>query len=112
MTDLNAMATECFQISTEHGFWKHKEVGDPDQRYMWENPSIWAEKIALIHSEATEMLEALRKGQGKDVLAEECADLLIRLLDFCAARDIDIQAAYEQKVEKNKGRPYLHGRHF
>jgi NTP pyrophosphatase (non-canonical NTP hydrolase) len=114
---LNEIARECCQTSREHGFWDHEHLSgtfDVDgQEVAWgtDNPSIWAEKIALMHSEASEMLEALRDGDEPQ-LAEECADLLIRLFDFTHKRGIDIQMAVERKMAKNKGRPRMHGRKF
>jgi NTP pyrophosphatase (non-canonical NTP hydrolase) len=115
---LNNIATECQRNAHKHGFWDHQELewevniedGPFEQGYI-ENPSIWAEKIALMHSEASEMLEALRDGD-EEQLAEESADLLIRLFDFTARRGIDIEAAVKMKMEKNVSRPKLHGRKF
>lgn len=70
-----------------------------------------AEKIALLHSEATEMLEASRKDDFGN-LGEEAADLLIRLLDFCAGFGIDLGHAFEQKMIANYHRPFKHGKEF
>lgn len=74
-----------------------------------------AAKIALIHSEGTEVLEALRKNQGSDKVTEEIVDILIRTLDLhdwlielgLATDDLDeVMAA---KMEKNEARPPKHG---
>jgi phosphoribosyl-ATP pyrophosphohydrolase len=111
MSYLNQLAEECHRISVEHGFWEHQTLMVPigmDEEMPVGNPSIWAEKIALIHSEASEMLEAHRKRQGEEKLAEECADLLIRLFDFTAARGIDINKAVLDKMQVNRERPRLH----
>lgn len=102
---LNELATECHSIAVQHGFWDHMIVDGKDNR------SIWPEKIALIHSEASEMLDALRSGNESELILE-CADLMIRLLDFCGARKIDIEDAVQFKMAVNREREYLHGRKF
>jgi hypothetical protein len=67
-------------------------------------------KIALIHSELSEMLEGVRKDKMDDHLparkAEEveCADALIRLLDYAAWRKLDIAAAVREKLAYNAQR--------
>lgn len=68
------------------------------------------EMIALIHSEVSEMLEGVRKGLPDDHLPHrkmeevEAADILIRLLDYCAYRDLDIGGATWEKLEYNRTR--------
>jgi len=74
-----------------------------------------AAKIALIHSEATETLEALRKNRGKSAVTEEINDILIRTLDLhdwlveidLASDDLDY--SFEEKMVKNENRPPKHG---
>ena len=39
----------------------------------------------------------------------ELADVIIRILDYCAYAGIDIDAAISEKHEYNKSRPYRHG---
>jgi NTP pyrophosphatase (non-canonical NTP hydrolase) len=97
-TNLNVMADEACKIAKEHGFWDQAQTTTP----------VWSEKIALLHSEVSEMLEALRDGD-EDKLAEESADVLIRLLDFTGRRGIDLDHHYHRKMEINRTRPYLHG---
>lgn len=66
------------------------------------------EDIALLHSEVSEMLEAYRHNDMKN-FAEEAADVLIRLLDTCYRREVDLYAEYSEKMEKNAKRGYRHG---
>jgi NTP pyrophosphatase (non-canonical NTP hydrolase) len=74
-------------------------------------------KIALIHSECSEVLEALRKEQGSAKVVEEIADVYIRLLDFYegakAAGWIDesdsLQDIATKKMVTNSKRPRKHG---
>lgn len=108
---LNSLARKCHQIAVSHGFWDHHMIEVSGGEGVIENKSMWPEKIALIHSEASEMLDALRDG-NEDALGEECADLLIRLLDFTDARNIDLDYHVDRKMAKNIDRPRLHGREF
>lgn len=74
-----------------------------------------AAKLALVHSEVTETLEALRKSQGPVAVTEEISDILIRTLDLhdwlveleLATDDLD--ATMERKMVKNENRPPKHG---
>lgn len=82
--------------------------------------------VALIHSEVSEMLEAYRDGglvdqtrhtQGglsltppkPEGFGSEAADVLIRLLDTCHRRGINLADEFERKLEYNKTRGYRHG---
>ena len=71
---LDALAAILHETAIEKGFWDgeytHDKIGN---------------KLALVHSEVTEILEAIRKNQGSEKVVEEMADVIIRLLDLYAA---------------------------
>ena len=95
---LNQWADHCYGESAERGWWT---AGDQF------NPITMASKIALIHSEVSEMLEGLRKGLPDVHLPHrsseevEAADIFIRLMDYCGARNLDILSATIEKLEYN-----------
>lgn len=64
--------------------------------------------LALIHTEVSEATEAFR-ADDKANFAEECADILIRVLDLTTGLGIDIETVINAKLEKNKQRGFKHG---
>lgn len=107
--DLNKLATEVHEWAVGKGFYDHLFLTYPGGSV--ENPSLPSEKLALMHSEVSEMLDALRDGDMEHE-AEEACDLAIRLLDYAGWRGIDLEAGIEKKMATNRERPYLHGRVF
>lgn len=123
MKSLNEMASEVFDWATTKGW------NDEDRTF--------GDEIALIHSEASEALEAYRDikftertgplkhalscvsivspqikcecvGKPDDV-ASEFADILIRLLHYSVTHGFDLEAEYERKMAYNRIRPWRHG---
>lgn len=104
---LDALSALLHETAKEKGFWdgeySHDKIGN---------------KLALVHSEVTEVLEAIRKNQGSEKVVEEMADVIIRLLDVYAAMRNEEQVLHsldeilEAKINKNKERPRLHGNLF
>ena len=91
-------------IANEKGFWRcnrsHGEV------------------LALIHSEVSEALEALRtkssstKIPGFLGVEEELADVVIRIMDYSMQYNFNLPAAILSKMKYNEGRSYKHGKEF
>jgi len=95
---ISEFIAECHSIAKEKGW--------------WDSERNEGELIALMHSELSEALEAMRNHGSKDNVAEELADCCIRIFDYCGAREIDLEEKLHQKIVYNKGRPYRHGKKF
>lgn len=92
---LNEWSAYCHSIAKEKGFWeKERNTG---------------EALMLIVTEIAEAMEGYRK-QDHDNFREELADAYIRLFDLCGGMGIDIEKEIASKCEKNKARPYKHGK--
>ncbi|MBI3601558.1 MAG: nucleotide pyrophosphohydrolase [Candidatus Omnitrophica bacterium] len=85
----------CHRMAREKGFWdKERNMG---------------EALMLIVTELAEAMEGYRH-QDHENFREELADTFIRLFDLCGGLGIDIEAEIIKKSEKNKARPYKHGK--
>lgn len=73
-------------------------------------------RIALIHSELSEMVEGIRKDAMDDKLPHrkqeevELADTLIRMEDYAGTYGLDLGSAREEKEAYNLSREYKHGK--
>lgn len=100
----DALMREAHDTAMEKGFWESDNPG---------------EKIALMHSELSEALDALRKGNPESMkipgfqhATEELADCIIRILDFAGHFNLNLSEAIIAKMEHNALRPHKHGKKF
>jgi NTP pyrophosphatase (non-canonical NTP hydrolase) len=94
--------------------------------------------LCLIHSEVSEALEADREGKyayginmnpvngwvqdcdfkedyelkAKGTFEEELADIMIRVMDLAAYKDIDLESHIKAKMRYNSLREYKHGKKY
>lgn len=137
-----ALQRDVHQNAVDHGFWDEPEyksllkkaLGDERIAGCLEAEELRAltlliddipdrndaEAIALMHSELSEALEGIRKDPHApddkipqySNLEIELADVVIRAMDFCGGRQLDLAGAIVAKHEYNKSRPYKHGKKF
>lgn len=108
-TDLDELAFAIHSNAVEKGFWAEADNS------MAVRTIFYLKQIAMIHSEVSEALEAIRKKKGDDQVVEEFADIIIRVLDLWAGMsqrgytNDSISQVLVRKVELNKDRPHMHG---
>lgn len=120
---INALAARINSWAIGKGFWT---IPDPviiamrnsQQAHAFITRAMKAQKLALVTTETSEQVEAVRKPdaptgiEGFSNEEEELADQIIRLLDYGAQYGLRIGEAIVAKMAVNEGRPYKHGKEF
>ena len=118
---INQLAMEIHENADMHGWWDSWA----ESNNALAAAKVVGAKIALIHSELSEALEAIRDSYFDESgimsspydkhlpnhlsIAIELADVIIRTLDLVAALGLDIGESLLAKHEYNKTREHRHG---
>jgi NTP pyrophosphatase (non-canonical NTP hydrolase) len=98
---LNELAREIHKAN--HQWWHDLHTGEPLKRNK-------GELLMLIVSEVAEAMEGERKNLQDDHLPHrkmaevELADVIIRVLDYAAGHNYDIEGAVQEKLAYNRHR--------
>ena len=110
VTDLDDLAHTLHANAKLKGFYEPLEHMEKQDHIVFQ-----LKQLAMIHSEVSEVLEAMRKKQGGDKVTEELADILIRVLDFWAYLNETgytlkkLSVALNEKMKVNSSRGHKHG---
>jgi len=104
---LDALAQRCHDNARDKGFWPPEGVRNKGEMMMLEVSEIAERLEAIRHSNPpSEHIPAFTAEE------EECADLLIRLMDYTAGYNLRLGEAFEAKVLYNSERPHKHNKQF
>jgi NTP pyrophosphatase (non-canonical NTP hydrolase) len=108
---INIVVAKCYAAAHESGWWTDAETGEDVRQWPEKFFMLWvATKLALIHSETSEALEAQRKDLMDDKLPHrkglevELADAVIRIFDLAGGLGMDLGGAIEEKLAYNAKR--------
>lgn len=95
--DLEDMKKEIEKLVLDKGFYN--------------KPKYIPRKLLFAFIELGEASDAWKKGKKEEVIAEELIDVLFYVLDTSrlACPNINMDHMFEEKLEKNKQRPYQFG---
>jgi NTP pyrophosphatase (non-canonical NTP hydrolase) len=116
---LTAWGARSFALAASKGY--HDGCGGPGAAPHLE-PMRIASRLALIHSEVSEALEACVRNdmalryetdadgnQKPEGFPAELADVFLRLVDLARSTGVDLDAAVTLKHEYNRKRRHMHG---
>ncbi|MCC5422477.1 MazG nucleotide pyrophosphohydrolase domain-containing protein [Clostridium botulinum] len=120
---IKELVQKAYENASRKGFWEDWErieqlenmsiniSEDGEKQVKIDKCNAIATRLMLIVSEVSEALEGIRK-DDRENFKEELADIVIRVADLAGGLDIDLEKEIKNKMDKNKNRPYKHGKAF
>ena len=90
MSENDSFAEMMNEVQAFHDKHRFSENGGEDMVY----------RVTLMAEELGEISACVTKGKPTEMLAEECADLLILLMGNAIAKDFDLNQAFWNKMDK------------
>ena len=122
MKTLNQLRDEIHENAKNKGFWdKERETGtrlmlcvSELAEAMEADRNVLYADLELIEKDKENFIDFKWSFENsiKDTFEDELADTIIRILDLCGAKGIDIEKHIELKMKYNATRERLHGKKY
>ena len=97
----------------------HETYDNAKAKGFWDGGRNTAAALAEVHGEVSEILDAAKNGDpdsekipGFSQCEEECADVVLRIMDMSTGFGWRVAEALVAKMQFNEGRERLHGKEF
>ncbi len=122
MKTLNQLRDEIHEYAISKGFWdKERETGtrlmlcvSELAEAMEADRNVLYADLELIEKDKENFIDFKWSFENsiKDTFEDELADTIIRILDLCGAKGIDIEKHIELKMKYNATRERMHGKKY
>jgi len=123
---VSELVREAHANAEKHGFWDdppemgtsialiHSELSEALEEVRKGNPGLWYMKRGTIGGEPAEKMELglPKNGEKPEGFITELADAVIRIADLCGYLGIDLAPVIRAKMKYNATRPKMHGKLF
>jgi NTP pyrophosphatase (non-canonical NTP hydrolase) len=122
MKTLNKLRDEIHEYAINKGFWDNKRetgtllmlcVSELAEAMEADRNGLYAD-LELIEKDKENFIDFKWSFENsiKDTFEDELADTIIRILDLCGAKGIDIEKHIELKMKYNATREKMHGKKY
>ena len=99
LRDMDDLSHTLHAHAKKKGFYEPYEHMDESDYVVF-----YLKQLAMVHSEVSEVLEAIRKDKGDDIVVEELADIILVCLNIATHFEIDIEKELNNKITINEKR--------